>query len=1020
MSSKLNIEPEFFASAKIPKIVASDVVIDNFNVVTSTSIYLTRDGVPWEGSFHQHSRKNPGPNGYVGYMTGIKHTADSVSLDRVEIPNTKIKDFRAVTRVDDRYMSVTQQRIGAGISEGQAIVGQAIDEDVLFTSARMATKNLSVPEFQPSKMSSFFSDLFESLDEQGNGSFCFCFDYLSFLKENCAYPYLWEVSSNTTALLLQKARILSFKILRTVVDTSTRTFNELGTPLHPQKSALNFPGKYTVIALTSQSNGKFSLKGVDSSKAFLNELSVETQNKTNGGLRYFSFTDRSLISARGGTFQYSVLVKALDPTSILLAEAGRKLRRAQRSLKQYLTLAEGFTNGRPNFDIYLDKFIPSFIERYSKPDSTDIWKMPLNNYLEVLETVSRTLKQPAYPGSSVTLGTVLPAALASYVDPSKGTPEGIRAAVQLLDLLLIELETKATGVLAGSATSSSVEGTRKSKLNNKSRARTIETLKIFDHEFVLDGTSGKGYDYITNQTIDYINESIRGRGLRRVSARYFRKRCDIETKRFFELGEYSFNYIKMLKAAAADIDLSQDKTDDSLNANKFSYLTPSFLFSSPGYGTMGAAAKKPTVDVSVPPSEPKSLDDVAATVLENQANPDFKLFPVETKGYSHVKGSSLNDEEQSLKAKYMNILAQHNCTVAAESEEFEKFNEYKVEIDYYSSEAESPLREFSYDVHELASSIETSPFYKTGTPFFPAAIKNINPIPILTTLAQSRIGNSPKNAKKMQKLNFTNSDAGTILDGVNPSHKIATLKKLPNQLKSLVLSSVPGVTVGQPFEQQSPSYMQAYKNLFAIFQMFKNLVEIEYLVGFELSEHLVYRRGQLDRRTGRALLKSPTWRRLTEKQLRLLETDVTKGVVLCRMVKYNNPLLGIGPKYKINLPTIDQHFFLTKDPSSDPILAPEITPKPEGEKVQEIPEEFQTGNQGGDVTMSSHSNDASGSNPELLEAMADSGGVVKLKTFKVFSVFDDAEKEIDAKPFEGAVPLHQPEMGSDGTSGGGY
>ena len=359
MANDFDMDEEFFKQAAPNTSVYSEYVIQNGNVVSDTNIFLLPSGEVWEGETHYHDPAiNPDPRNptFKGYMTHRVHRPDSQYLEVKTVTNTKIRDFRFVDRVEDRYRSVTQARIGAGLVEGEAEVGEAIEEDIISESVSQYTKLLG-KEVMPEKRSGLFTELWTTTDEAHNGNGMFAFDYAAFLKENSAFPYLWSVSEETTLKLLSYARIVEMRLVRRQVNPKEKLNNRLGTPDRPKGKRRS----YRVLAKTSQKRKSRTqtITTVSNSSCFLTETKVDLHGSEikgsarTDGIRWFTFTDRGLLNERDGTYQYSVFIKSLDPTAAMMKRNLKKLYRVRRMLNRYLNESMGYTKNKPNFDIYV-------------------------------------------------------------------------------------------------------------------------------------------------------------------------------------------------------------------------------------------------------------------------------------------------------------------------------------------------------------------------------------------------------------------------------------------------------------------------------------------------------------------------------------------------------------------------------------------------------------------------------------------------------------------------------------------
>ena len=1103
MANDFDMSEAFFAMAAPATSVYSEYIIQNGSIMTDTKVFLLPSGEVWEGEVHYHDPAvNPVATNksFKGYMTGKRHTPDSQFLEVKTVSNKKIRDYRYVNRVEDRYRSVTQARIGAGLAAGEAEIGEAVEEDIISDSVAQYTKLLG-KEFKVDKASSAFTDLWTSLDEAHNGNGMFGIDYVSLLKNNSAYPYLWSISEETTLKLLSYSKIISMRLMRRQVNPNTKSNNKLGTPDRP----IALTKGYSILASTSQQSRKRVVSTVNDSKCYFTETKVDlhgTRSDRADGVRWFTFTDKTLFDQGLGTYQYSISLKTLDPTSLMLTGNLRRLHRARHRLNQYLQMSQSYTKNKPNFDIYVDRFIPEFITNMYRSSNHRHWKTPSEDYLKVLKEVSNVLQQPAYPGSSYTLETILPATLSSYLDPHKGSPEGIQTVIGMVDAMINELQDKVGNLELGATRQArkSTSGVPSPRDRSTRTIRTIEENYVFGcgQEIVIDGQRGKGYDYITNQTLDFLKDNIKGKGLRTLTSRYYRKRCEIETKRYFTIASKNdgshanFDLHDILGTTNPDIRLSSENGNDSLVNQKFTYLTPSFVFQSfptaigtfggaggftipPSAGSVGANTSgdlssgggdyvgwqldnpgsggsavgssstmygtspknqigaanllkintKNLVPVTVPKNEqqepPTGLDEVQANVIAAQADADFSLFPISVKGYAPPNQSRLSPQEQALKKQYMELLATR-CQVVNARLEFDlannlrsKNNPNTFEIDDSNPSDESINEPTGPDYENIDHAEDVGakkllPLKKIQ-PLIPKLIQHVNPVSLLKVLGNASFGyfgggpSGPISYRSVhlsnfQLLNFADTDTPSVLDGVNPSLQIKTIKALPNQLKSLALATSDLVLMnpfrspsrktrseGAPPTDETPWFFKP-ENMSKIWQMFQNIVSIEYLYSFQTPVmEVADSRGNLRKSRGqRDLLKSPMWLPLDRDVINKLEDGRKKVSLLCKIKKYRNSQLGIGYGTKRDMPIIDEYFTMVIDPFADPDLG----------RIEAVEDGDLDGEVG--IQISTNSTMGNGSNSNLIST--DSSNILSLFD-KGYIRIDELGEEITVQEFDG-------------------
>jgi len=444
----------------------------------------------------------------------------------------------------------------------------------------------------------------------------------------------------------------------------------------------------------------------------------------------------------------------------------------------------------------------------------------------------------------------------------------------------------------------------------------------------------------------------------------------------------------------------------------------------------------------------KTLDDVAADLLAAQGDPDFNLYPKNIKAFEvpAQKNSKVSPEEQKLKAKYAAVLAGKGCIVVPANEEFgdvplltrehpegfdiKNFKYKPTTLDLARLEIFTNLSKVLYinQINPLQFRRNT---YSLQTPFYKPGLSNLKSLSLLAPAANSVSGIKPAfkgfkspvgfgsvHVGNLKLLNFGNTSNKTILDTTNPSNKIAKLKALPNQLKSLVLAGNSQIPLRDAFEVKTTERSATTspeeaalsaatiakiaplfqpKNINAAFQLYKNIIRVEYLDSFSNPSFQIRNpeTGKLEKTTGtRPLLRDPQWVTLTENVLQDLEDEATeKTSILCRIVRYVNPELGIGHSTKLDLPIIDKHFIILLDPDAE----------------DEINWSFDWGNW---VTATRYSG---GHSAETMIDARDLDDDGRGNWWKIKSPHD--ESEITVKEFEGSVLVGGGSCGSDGEGG---
>jgi hypothetical protein len=147
--------------------------------------------------------------------------------------------------------------------------------------------------------------------------------------------------------------------------------------------------------------------------------------------------------------------------------------------------------------------------------------------------------------------------------------------------------------------------------------------------------------------------------------------------------------------------------------------------------------------------------------------------------------------------------------------------------------------------------------------------------------------NNPETKETFQKLAFgsvLSAFLGIVQDPV---------RDLPNQIKALILSFIKPEIINNTYDEDTIVQGDKY---FSMFMNYFNLMKVEYLDSYE----------EMD--TGKLAIKSPQWKILTPDVFNNSKTENRK--LLCRLMPYENDIFNIKSIDKLQLPIINQYFWL--------------------------------------------------------------------------------------------------------------
>ena len=287
-----------------------DIVTSDGKVKSTATIYKdVETGTPYYGPVHYHSEAFPAPDGYVGYMAGRGGDDMGPKLRQVQVPVTKIQDFRSFQR--------TQM--------------------VNYQPPQLEYFNTKSPSlsFVEKRNKNFFklTDVVVDYDyEEKHTNIDFTVDMKDIYKNNSRYydllnslPSLFNILPSDTLL-----EILEIKILRRRMTRDPIITNRIGGYKRAQYLPDSEPEH--VVAKSTQTRGGFSIveKTVDG---------VGSIKQTDRDLRTKSFYACDLgieeYDGSNAVFQYGVELKLLDTTKNYFIGRVERARRSLDELKRY-------------------------------------------------------------------------------------------------------------------------------------------------------------------------------------------------------------------------------------------------------------------------------------------------------------------------------------------------------------------------------------------------------------------------------------------------------------------------------------------------------------------------------------------------------------------------------------------------------------------------------------------------------------------------------------------------------------
>jgi len=291
-----------------------DVITQDGKVKSTAIVYKDRQtGTPYYGPVHYHGSSNPGPDNYVGYMAGYGGDDMGPRLREIQVPVTKIQDFRSFQRTKQVNYQPPQLEY--------------------FNSK---SPNLSFIEKRNKDYFGLEGLVVDYDYEERNTNIDFTINLKDIYKNNSRYydmissiPLYWENAYWPIDFLLE---ILEIKILRRRMTRDPIGTDRLGNSKRV-KFMPDVEPDHVVIRSSQSQNGFSVLEREDVGVGYIRQKGRTSRTRS----FYVNDMDIEKYDGSDAVFQYGVEIKLLDTTKDYFI--GR-LERARRSLEELKLFAE--------------------------------------------------------------------------------------------------------------------------------------------------------------------------------------------------------------------------------------------------------------------------------------------------------------------------------------------------------------------------------------------------------------------------------------------------------------------------------------------------------------------------------------------------------------------------------------------------------------------------------------------------------------------------------------------------------
>ena len=866
--------------------IATEQVIKNRKTVKNSNFYITeKDGRPYFGPIYQ---KETGET-----FTGVTSNAGPNNrLSTSAVPNVKIIDYR----VFDKFKKVS-------------ISFKENDKDIIKASDPIRGK----VSYNKKNDDVFFTDLYLNRKRDGTTNLIFGVKMEKIFKNYSHYAKIFNNPDDSiVAPILGASRIRKLRIVRRRIDENKTTFDKLrGKKMLP---FINPDGSYDEHVVVEMFNRPLltmaaasTMKSRRFDKYTREEVGkIDKVNLSIGAVDdiiYLQVSDNQIAKVTEGNYQYGIELEIEDNTQMYLISKLAAFESAIKGYQDFSNIAR-IAGYNKNNKKYSEAFMSlSTVLNFSTGDDTS-WTALLKRFVETINIFMGHDKN-----LTEELQTSLIRTLYSLSSPVTNNPKDMNYVITMM----IEFASKIRNKLTNDAASTNRRKIT-SGLYTKSEAKPRTYLFKLEKYF---GTSYKGYsnNNISSEIVDasldpnygyeyFEYDDTSESGLQTYSASDIIKRSQIETLRYYNSEDPT-------------VDL---KVDDKIYTNRDFVALNKYRYFAPSYVSLGRSKKVNLIEeedniFNKNKNVALLLDIMGYRMSQVENNmTDYSRHSYSQKLDSYLAfrdvNRIVNNNESDLEGTKYNLVDDYfgkstkiviDRNVTDDQEIINMIN--RESDDRYSSKSKNikKLSETNIAGNGIMLSLLGAHYLKTLEPIKDLEKWNLrNPENIVAFL---------DNVKSGATLTSERADTDTTLKlqkrGPNqvPLEKQKIIKEMPLQLKSLLHQGVNNI-VKNNFRKElfnsSFNPLQDASKFIMFWLLHGQIIELQAYVGNPLMNN--------DEN-----LKEPSWQPVTSD---IWNNIVNRGMTLCRVVRYKNPmLLGTYPE-SLDLPIYNEYFLIKGDSSA--------------------------------------------------------------------------------------------------------
>tara|TARA_R110002020_G_scaffold145171_1_gene318436 strand:- start:6439 stop:9933 length:3495 start_codon:yes stop_codon:yes gene_type:complete len=831
--------------------IAYEPVIISGKPVEKSHYYKDTDDVVWIGEVE--AVFSPGQ-----FKPTVVKKGTAEKLTEVSTTNTVVQDFRVKKQFTNLMIDFSEP-------------------DKLFTQNY---KQLTKKEFFRNKNSqkvNFFSNLFSSKNLANDVKVAFATNLENLYLHSSKYGSAWyNMNTQDKLKIFMQDTFKSITLIRRRLKSpslpnSPSTIFDESTPIEIIADG-SFNQNFALL-IHGKQMGRFGRIRIDSplEEDIFKKLK-NPDDETNLWV-WFAGLDESMKNSAKGYYQYGIRYTFEDKIEKLLTLKKRTLSNSVAILKKFYqdTLHPAYYNN----------ITDSFTDLYRQTKKEEYITVVTPALVNFIDT------HQAFVGGNYETKEKMIMMLQVISCPETGNPDGLLYVVKLIEDFLSLIERLVD--------SQSINNTTSDNSNTYSPSNVISERKSFSESTywfkeVVDCSADKDFGYEFLRTLSTEEEIINYNeiaGLPLVQYKDFERRVYVEAFKYFSKGsKTSFLVNKEKEVEPGLVDAA---------SSVFTYLAPSFV-KTPNLGILSngvvfGAKKLSKIDFN-------KLNLVLLEIYKAKLDSLDSSYKVNADPVPNL--SYQQKQEKYQLNEIMRFKGGMSTTTLTPGVKIQK--DYNI-IEMY------PI--FDYDIPSGAGKITESASE--------AAEKKVSTPPMLDALNYNDALFFLTNVEKDEKNSHFHIFSKTLYDG-DLSIEDYSQQTLPNHYKYLIklhnpndspmvalagentspvknivdlpFTSTKQTTSGKPAfgYKEGFLFLDSMEKKFGLWMNFFNLVEVRYLEGFLGGKN------------------EPIFRKLTTAKFK--EFKKNKNVILCKLVRYNNPSFGIKEDSVLELQTLDEYFLL--------------------------------------------------------------------------------------------------------------